>query len=135
MPALKTTRSAANSRVTLVSEGSAYTTLRRSTRSTTKVEADVKLLGREASDAKLDLSSYAYEIPRESPRKRVKLEPEDELREVEIKDEIKVERKSPKKTLPLAARAKAHAEPARWREQYALIERMRAGLNAPVDTM
>jgi hypothetical protein len=42
---------------------------------------------------------------------------------------------TPKKGLPLAKRSKAHPEPTKWREQYALIKRMREGINAPVDTM
>ncbi|KAI9633112.1 DNA glycosylase [Dioszegia hungarica] len=37
--------------------------------------------------------------------------------------------------MPLAPLVKAHPEPARWREQYAVIEEMRRGLNAPVDTI
>jgi endonuclease-3 len=42
---------------------------------------------------------------------------------------------TPKKALPLLALEKPHPEPAKWREQYRLIEHMRKGIIAPVDDM
>ncbi len=103
----------------------------------------------------MDLSGYAYDAP---PRKRVKVEnrvktdsdtplvkvePEDPLVKIEpdeplVKiepDEKPVVKGKSKTKGPLAARAKAHPAPAKWREQYAQIKRMREGIEAPVDTM
>lgn len=115
-----------------------YTTLRRTTRSS--------LRNAEEKKPSLDLSSFAYSA--QSPRKRVKREATEVKEEPlsEIKDEpttpVKRSRsasstpvKASKNGFPKAARTKAHAEPPKWREQYALIERMRAGISAPVDTM
>jgi endonuclease-3 len=144
-PLLKATTSTVNSRVSLISEvkaepdlpsSSSYTSLRRSTRSTTRTADD-------ETTTSLNLSSYAFAAP---PRKRVKLEPktpsvkaEDDEPLVKLEDTTPILPSSgsatPKKGLPLAKRSKAHPEPAKWREQYALIERMRAGIDAPVDTM
>lgn len=137
MSGLRSTRSAADSRVTLVSADvkpdvqRGYTSLRRATRSTTRTEAEAS-----SSESGLDLSKYSYAEP---ARKRVKREVKTE--EDEPWNEVKGEPASPARRTPkdkagyLPARAKAHPEPAKWREQYALIEHMRAGIDAPVDTM
>lgn len=148
---LRTTRSALNSRVSLI---------------TTDAKPDIdepespprRRSARSA--ARLNLAQYAYK-GNESPRKRAKVEAkadpasEDEaltdLDEplTEVKGEVKEEAgpSTPRKAkatpksksgtpkMPMAKREKAHPEPARWYEQYQLIERMRAGINAPVDTM
>lgn len=70
---------------------------------------------------------------------QVKVEPIDGESEVlvELPESTPTPKKkgTPKKAMPLAPLVKAHPEPARWREQYAVIEEMRRGLNAPVDTM
>lgn len=148
---LRTTRSALNSRVSLITTDAKPVIdepdsppRRRSTRAA----------------ARLNLAQYAYK-GNDSPRKRAKVEAkaepasEDEtltdldepLTEVkgEVKDEAgpstprkaKATPKSKSGTpkMPMAKREKAHPEPARWYEQYQLIERMRAGIDAPVDTM
>ncbi|KAL1409571.1 alpha,alpha-trehalase nth1 [Vanrija albida] len=148
---LRASRSKADSRVSLISEvkpepaSGAFTSLRRSTRSTTR-EAEPA----SASSSKLGLSAYAYTAP--SPRKRAKIEPKDEpLSPVKhakakaededeplvkvAKGEVAAAKKEKKQGQPLPARSKAHPEPARWYEQYQLIEKMRAGIDAPVDTM
>ena len=140
--ALKSTRSAANSRVTLISDGSSteYTSLRRSTRSTTRGKSED---GETKPAAALDLARFAYTSP---PRKRartVKAEVKEEEEElVKIDPDEKpvlpsrsVTPREKKQGQPTPARTKAHPEPPRWREQYALIEKMRAGIDAPVDTM
>lgn len=118
-----------------------FTSLRRTTRSTAQKESQ--------PSSALNLSSYAYTPS--TPRKRVKREPSPEVKEEplnEVKEEEAVAargkrprsststpNKGSKNGFPMAARAKPHAEPPKWREQYALIERMRAGIQAPVDTM
>lgn len=134
-PALRSTRSAANSRVSLITS-SEFTPLRRSTRSTTRAKSE------DPGPSALNLSSYAYSSP---PRKRMKTEVKTEVKEEEELVKVEPDEKprlpraasTPKKGQgqPTAARAKAHPEPPKWREQYALIERMRAGIEAPVDTM
>lgn len=153
---LRTTRSALNSRVSLITTDAkpdidqaeaGSPPRRRSTRAA----------------ARLNLAQYAYTGGgSDSPRKRAKVEPtkpepasEDEaLTDLEADEplaEVKGEAKdeagpsTPRKTapksksgtpkMPMAKREKAHPEPARWYEQYQLIERMRAGISAPVDTM
>lgn len=158
MGALRSTRSTADSRVSLVTADSdvrptpstsgtgtpaegQFTSLRRATRSTTRTPATSSPSSTPAPA--LDLSKYSYE-----PRKRVKREntvkaevkdePDEPLVEVkETPAKRKREASTPRKEKAayLPARGKAHPEPPRWREQYALIERMRAGIDAPVDTM
>jgi endonuclease-3 len=144
-PALKSARSTANSRVSLISQAtpsSDFTSLRRSTRSTTRVKSEEAEAAPGLST--LNLSSYAYNSP---PRKRIKTEvkeEEDPLVKIEPDEKPRLPRaastaraKAEKKGQgqPTAARIKAHPEPPKWREQYALIEKMRAGIEAPVDTM
>lgn len=117
-----------------------YTTLRRSTRSSTGAITPT-------SSTSLNLSRYAYN-PVTPPRKRVKVEPrEDELDTKllvqtpmrKIKDEPEDDRlptpRSSSKKMPQLALDKPHKEPDRWREQYRLIEHMRKGIIAPVDDM
>jgi len=155
---LKRTKSARNSRVTLITtstpprdlvkpeptsplnaiidiEASIPTpTLRRSARSTPNAKNG------ESSTATLDVSSYSYTPVTPSPRKRAKTELVDV--KPDIKTPIKSEKKpsigTPKssaKKLPQLALEKPHKAPDRWEEQYRLIARMREGINAPVDTM
>ncbi|BEJ13336.1 hypothetical protein CspHIS471_0305100 [Cutaneotrichosporon sp. HIS471] len=139
MSGLRSTRSAANSRVTLLTtetkpdvkpdiDVNGFTSLRRATRSTTRTEPEAS-----SSKSTLDLSKYSYAEP---ARKRVKREVKEEDELVEVKDEpVSPVRRRKEKAAYLPAREKAHPEPPKWREQYALIERMRAGIDAPVDTM
>lgn len=97
-----------------------------------------------STSSKLNLSAYAYEgkapgpvTP--SPRKKPKLEhvsgtPLREIPSPDTGDSPKTP-KSSKKPFPQLALDKPHAAPARWEEQYRLIERMRKGIVAPVDDM
>lgn len=121
-----------------------FTSLRRMTRSSTSTASIV-----------VDLASYAYQPATPSPRKRVKREPitpqtatETEsdplvkLEDVDAIDPLTPSRdtkpstpRSSKKAMPQLALEKPHPEPAKWREQYRLLERMRKGIIAPVDTM
>ncbi|CAK9783417.1 unnamed protein product [Cutaneotrichosporon oleaginosum] len=138
MSGLRSTRSAADGRVTLMSaedvkpNTSGFTSLRRATRSITRTAEP------SSSKPALDLSQYSYAQP---ARKRVKREIKEEEPLVQVKDEpaspARRKTSTPKKEKAayLPPRAKAHPEPVKWREQYALIERMRAGIDAPVDTM
>lgn len=160
---LRSTRSAADNRVPLVTnsansnadvkpkiESPHFTSLRRTTRSTTRTtEPSTPAASTpepaSASSSALNLAKFAYVEPAQKRVKRevsVKTEMKDEPDEPlsEVKDEPSPrKRKSATskkdKAAYLAPRAKAHPEPARWREQYALIERMRTGIDAPVDTM
>jgi len=155
---LKRTKSARNSRVTLITtstpprdlvkpeptsplnaitdiEASIPTpTLRRSARSTPNAKNG------ESSAAGLDVSSYSYTPVTPSPRKRAKIELVDVKPDIRtpIKSEKKPSIGTPKssaKKLPQLALEKPHKAPDRWEEQYRLIARMREGINAPVDTM
>jgi endonuclease-3 len=78
--------------------------------------------------------------PLSTPRKRVKKEDEPLTPLSEIKDSPRASgsgsaKKVKIKPLPLVALEKPHPAPARWKEQYRLIERMRKGIVAPVDDM
>ena len=155
---LKRTKSARNSRVTLITtstpprdlvkpeptsplnaitdiEASIPTpTLRRSARSTPNAKNG------ESSAAGLDVSSYSYTPVTPSPRKRAKIELVDVKPDIRtpIKSEKKPSIGTPKsssKKLPQLALEKPHKAPDRWEEQYRLIARMREGIYAPVDTM
>lgn len=156
---LKRTKSARNSRVTLITtstpprdlvkpeptsplnaitdiEASIPTpTLRRSARSTPNAKN-----GESSAAAGLDVSSYSYTPVTPSPRKRAKIELVDVKpdNKTPIKSEKKPSIGTPKsssKKLPQLALEKPHKAPDRWEEQYRLIARMREGINAPVDTM
>ncbi|KAL7421469.1 alpha,alpha-trehalase nth1 [Cryptotrichosporon argae] len=156
---LRSTRSRLNPRVTLVTLGSneatgqpAYTSLRRATRSqaTSAIQGD--------GTARLALEGYAYRSPKRLKRepspitpakssgallKAEPASPTTPLRAVkpENADAIAPAKgegstpRSAKKSQVTAARTKAHPAPAKWEEQYRLIERMRAGIVAPVDDM
>lgn len=107
--------------------GPSYTTLRRSTRSSTSLA--------------LHLSSYAYSpvngttsAPATPPRKRIKVEPKPSTPLARTSEGAPTPRSSSKK-MPVLALDKPHKEPERWREQYRLIEKMRRGIIAPVDDM
>ena len=89
--------------------------LRRSTRSSTT----------------LDLSSDAY-IP-STPRKKPKSSPPPEP--ITPPPRPPITPQSSSKKLPQLALDRPHPAPSRWQEQYRLIERMRAGIIAPVDDM
>ena len=154
---LRSSRSTANPRVSLITDTSTTTStpvkrelppsptsldhgctsLRRTTRSTTKVTqvGNVTPKAEPTSPSiPLDLSSYAYPS---TPRKKSKMEPIT-LTTPPNQSTSKTPatpKLTAKKPLPLLSLAKPHPEPARWREQYALIERMRSGISAPVDTM
>lgn len=156
--ALRSTRSLRDPRVTLItsdvtpvkveppspSSASTYTSLRRATRS----------LASPSSATPVDLGSYAYKPTTPSPRKRIKREShfaadqeEDllvKLEEVPLTTISQLAEAGPsrpptprsnKKPMPQMALAKPHPAPARWEEQYRLIERMRKGIVAPVDDM
>lgn len=156
----RTTISQVESRVTLITSDSlavkaelgaseagssdTFTSLRRTTRSSTST----------ASTA-VDLASYAFQPSTPSPRKRVKREPITpqaatdtdadvlvKLEEAGVVESLTPSRdtkpptpKSSKKAMPQLALEKPHPEPAKWRKQYRLLERMRKGIIAPVDTM
>jgi endonuclease-3 len=125
------------------SSASTYTSLRRATRSVSS-----------SSSRPVDLGSYAYKPTTPSPRKRVKREspaaadreddPLVKLEEVPLTPISQLAETGPsrpltprsnKKPMPQMALAKPHPAPARWEEQYRLIERMRRGIVAPVDDM
>lgn len=126
-----------------------YTTLRRSTRSSTGAIPETS-----TSSSNLNLSRYAYN-PVTPPRKRVKLQSKHDGDKLDtklliqtpitkIKDEPdtgdSVPRPAPtprssSKKMPQLALDKPHKEPDRWKEQYRLIEYMRKGIVAPVDNM
>lgn len=159
--ALRTTRSALNSRVSLVT-----TNAKPTIDSSGDPESPPRRRSTRAS-ARLNLAQYAYSDPNEARRKRAKVEPaaqaepaaasaDEALTDLEgdeplneVKAELKGEggpstprkgRATPKSKsgtpkMPMAKREKAHPEPAKWYEQYKLIERMRGGIKAPVDTM
>jgi len=117
-----------------------YTTLRRTTRSARSslaVKPDPEEAVAPASAS--DFSKYAHQPTTTPPRKRVKIElDEDELKPIVSNDEDAATPKSKQaksKPLPQLALEKAHPEPAKWKEQYRLIERMRKGIIAPVDDM
>lgn len=126
----------------------AYTSLRRSTRSSTGTGTALNpTIPINPSANGLDLSRYAYN-PITPPRKRVKLEHSDIDTKVRVQTPIRVKDendisgrgrlptpRSSSKKLPQLALDKPHKEPERWREQYRLIERMRRGIVAPVDDM
>lgn len=120
-----------------------YTSLRRTTRSyrssLVDAEPNVKAEPPASPIRSLDLSSYAYTPPVSTPpRKRVKRE-QDPLAtpgtEGESKPATTPSSAKKSKPFPQLALDKPHPEPARWREQYRLIERMRRGIVAPVDDM
>jgi endonuclease-3 len=64
------------------------------------------------------------------------LNPETDI-DMDIKPSVTTPKtpKSSKKPFPQVALEKPHPAPARWEEQYRLIERMRKGIIAPVDDM
>ncbi|WWD16910.1 hypothetical protein CI109_101342 [Kwoniella shandongensis] len=92
---------------------------------------------------KLGIEKYRFGAPSTpSPRKKPRLDIKAEAEE-DVEDLVKVEdaatpktpRSASKKPLPQVALAKPHPAPAKWEEQYRLIERMRKGIVAPVDDM
>ena len=124
-----------------------FTTLRRITRSVTTTTND-------SPADPLDLSSYAYAST--PPRKRaraskgaststeVKIESSVSSVEPKVDGPMTPElverpsltpRSSSKKPMPKLALDKPHPAPAKWEEQYRLIDRMRKGIIAPVDDM
>lgn len=116
-----------------------FTSLRRSTRSSTTTQS--------TSTTNLNLSRYAYN-PITPPRKRIKTEPRHDHVEMELLVQTPMTKlkddpdatatptpRSSSKKMPQLALEKPHKEPDRWREQYRLIEHMRKGIVAPVDNM
>lgn len=158
MPGLRSARSNVDSKVTLITlapddvapidsgqdtgtlaKRSSFTSLRRSTRSTTvSTSTDLQTPPQSTSPNAVagpsrskDLASFAYNDPATPPRKRVKVE----LDGGNTTPGTPKTPRSAKKPMPILALDKPHPEPARWKEQYALIEHMRKGIIAPVDTM
>jgi endonuclease-3 len=105
--------------------------LRRSARSSTALKIG------ESSKSNLDsnTSSYTNAPATPSPRKRVKREQSDFQTPVKSEARPAPTPRSSAKRLPQLALEKPHKAPERWEEQYRLIERMRAGIIAPVDSM
>jgi endonuclease-3 len=77
-------------------------------------------------------SANVEEVKPEIPINPLKREPESKPNGV---GSTSIPKTTPKKALPLLALEKPHPEPAKWREQYRLIEHMRKGIIAPVDDM
>ncbi|KAK8861201.1 hypothetical protein IAR55_002020 [Kwoniella newhampshirensis] len=120
-----------------------FTSLRRTTRSSTTSNSDHASTIRGTS--KFDLEKYRFQNQASpstpSPRKKkprivtpVKVEDAKDLL-VKVEDRPKTPKSASKKPLPQVALGKPHPAPARWEEQYNLIERMRKGIVAPVDDM
>lgn len=118
-----------------------YTSLRRTTRSATRpTPPSAPLIKVEEDESLISLAGIADPpVTPTRPRKRVKREPV-----TPIDQKVKVEGgldtpgsqpRSAKKVMPLPKLEKPHPAPARWEEQYRLIERMRKGIVAPVDDM
>lgn len=138
-PNLRSTKSVLNNRVAIITTDAVkeeppspkltYTSLRRSTRSSATVEGPASPV----RNSKLNIAKYEYKEATPSSRKRQRID--DIVKEEEV--ETKTSRiKSPaKKPLPQVALAKPHSAPAKWEEQYHLIEKMRRGFVAPVDEM
>ncbi|WVQ75589.1 hypothetical protein IAR50_005217 [Cryptococcus sp. DSM 104548] len=140
---LKATQSALNSRVKIISaeptnDGQVFTSLRRTTRSA-KAAAVVDDEEELPKKSKLNVAKYEYTPSTPSPRKRprlksVKTEPDVDRQASPIKA-VATPRSTPKKPMPQTSLAKPHPAPAKWEEQYRLIEHMRRGIIAPVDDM
>ncbi|OCF34089.1 endonuclease III [Kwoniella heveanensis BCC8398] len=95
---------------------------------------------------RLDVSKYEYTPTTPSPRKKPRLD----ITPIAVKRENgiagpstpsgsaaspRTPKSASKKPFPQLALDKPHPAPARWEEQYRLIERMRKGIIAPVDNM
>ncbi|WVQ79007.1 hypothetical protein IAT38_001099 [Cryptococcus sp. DSM 104549] len=149
-PSLASARSALNPRAKLVTaepvstENSdtkpTFTSLRRTTRAS--ASGAVKLKDGSPPPlrtSKLNIAKYEYQPSTPSPRKKPRLEAVAGASDVKPKVEpgtgSPATPRSAKKPMPQAALAKPHPAPAKWEEQYRLIERMRKGIVAPVDDM
>lgn len=106
-----------------------YTSLRRSTRSSVTAEGSASPV----RNSKLNIAKYEYKDPTPSSRKRQKID--DIVKEEEVETKTSPIKSPAKKPLPQVALAKPHSAPAKWEEQYQLIEKMRRGFVAPVDEM
>ncbi|ODN95282.1 endonuclease III [Cryptococcus wingfieldii CBS 7118] len=139
---LKATQSALNSSVKIISaertnDGQVFTSLRRTTRSakTAAVDDEEEL----PKKSKLNVPKYEYKPATPSPRKKPRLEdakaePDVKIQASPIK-RVATPRSTPKKPMPQTSLAKPHQAPAKWEDQYRLIEHMRRGIIAPVDDM
>lgn len=138
-PNLRSTTSALNQRAAVIptdavkaeqpSSKLTYTSLRRPTRSSATVEEPAPPV----KNSKLDIAKYEYKDRIPSPRKRPRIN--DVAKEEEVGTKTSPVKSPAKKPLPQVSLAKPHAAPAKWEEQYRLIERMRRGIVAPVDEM
>ncbi|OXC68949.1 hypothetical protein AYX13_02560 [Cryptococcus neoformans] len=138
-PNLRSTTSALNQRAAVIptdavkaeqpSSKLTYTSLRRPTRSSATVEEPAPPV----KNSKLDIAKYEYKDRIPSPRKRPRIN--DVAKEEEVGTKTSPVKSPAKKPLPQVSLAKPHAAPAKWEEQYRLIEKMRRGIVAPVDEM
>ena len=102
------------------------TPIRRSTRSMTTLKSSSNLI---SDEIKLEVP------PSPSPGKKAKIEHPSTPFSASNPDRPSTPRSSSKKAMPILALDKPHPAPARWEEQYRLIEKMRKGIIAPVDDM
>ena len=136
---LRSTRSAIDSRVTLITStppvkeepsspstnlSTPYTSLRRSTRS---IVTPKSASSDPAAPVQIPISPSA--------RKKPKLEPPATPVSTSSPARPPRPKSSSKKPMPILTLEKPHPFPAKWKEQYRLIERMRKGIIAPVDDM
>lgn len=138
-PNLRSTKSVLNNRVAIITTDAVkeeppspkltYTSLRRSTRSSATVEGPVSPV----RNSKLNIAKYEYKEATPSSRKRQRID--DIVKEEEVETKTSPIKSPAKKPLPQVALAKPHSAPAKWEEQYHLIEKMRRGFVAPVDEM
>lgn len=92
--------------------------------------SSTETLGTGSSTRRSKRSANVEDLKPEIPINPLKREPESKPNGVGSTSTPKT---TPKKALPLLALEKPHPEPAKWREQYRLIEHMRKGIIAPVD--
>lgn len=138
-PNLRSTKSVLNNRVAIITTDAVkeeppspkltYTSLRRSTRSSATVEGPASPV----RNSKLNIAKYEYKEATSSSRKRQRID--DIVKEEEVETKTSPIKSPAKKPLPQVALAKPHSAPAKWEEQYHLIEKMRRGFVAPVDEM
>ncbi|KAL0247092.1 hypothetical protein I308_104127 [Cryptococcus tetragattii IND107] len=138
-PNLPSTKSVINNSVAIVTADAVkeelpspkltYTSLRRSTRSSVTAEGPASPV----RNSKLNIAKYEYKGPTPSSRKRQKID--DIVKKEKVETKTSPIKSPAKKPLPQVALAKPHSAPAKWEEQYQLIEKMRRGFVAPVDEM
>lgn len=138
-PNLRSTKSVLNNRVAIITTDAVkeeppspkltYASLRRSTRSSATVEGPASPV----RNSKLNIAKYEYKEATPSSRKRQRID--DIVKEEEVETKTSPIKSPAKKPLLQVALAKPHSAPAKWEEQYHLIEKMRRGFVAPVDEM